>query len=356
MAGAPGATQWILDECKRQGFALAGICEAAPPARQAEFREWLGAGKHGEMGYLEEQYEAWCDPNSVWDGAQSVVMVADLYAARDDGPDEIDPSRGRLARYARGQDYHKVMKKRLHAVCDAARVKWPGQAFRSFVDTVPINERELAAKAGLGWFAKHTLVINPRLGSWMLLGGFLTTLKLRPPPDQPVYDDHCGSCTRCIDACPTDAITPYSVDARKCISYLTIEHNSDIDPELAHKMGDWIGGCDICQEVCPHNSPRPVAAGEEPRDAYRSGQRSFNLLEVLNWDADARQEALKTSPLKRIKLEQFRRNAATAAGNALQEHALPELRARLTEIASDESEPELVRRAASEALGDRGCP
>ncbi len=350
MAGAPGATQWILDECKRQGFALAGVCEAAPPTRQGEFRSWLDAGKHGEMGYLEEQYESWCDPNSVWDGAQSVVMVADVYATRDDGADEIDPKRGRLARYARGKDYHRVMKQRLHHVCDAARVKWPGQAFRSFVDTVPINERELATQAGLGWFAKHTLVINPRLGSWMLLGGFLTTLKLRPLPDQPVYDDHCGSCTRCIDACPTKAISPYSVNARKCISYLTIEHDSEIDPHLAQNMGDWIAGCDICQEVCPHNSPRPGMIGEEPRASYRSGASSFDLLEVLNWDKDARQEALRTSPLKRIKLEQFRRNAAIAAGHALQEHELPDLRAKLEEIASNESEPDQLRRAAQAGI------
>ena len=356
MAGAPGATQWILDECKRQGFALAGVCEAAPPTRQAEFRQWLDAGKHGEMAYLEKQYESWCDPNSVWDGAHSVVMVADVYASRDDAPDEIDPRKGRLARYARGKDYHRVMKQRLHHVCDAARVKWPGQAFRSFVDTVPINERELATKAGLGWFAKNTLVINPRLGSWMLLGGFLTTLKLRPLPDQPMYDDHCGSCTRCIDACPTKAISPYSVDARRCISYLTIEHDSDIDPQLAQNMGDWIAGCDICQEVCPHNSPRPGVSGEEPRASYRSGEGSFDLLNVLNWDKDARQEALKTSPLKRIKLEQFRRNAAIAAGNALTKQELPELRARLGEIASDDSEPDQLRRAAREALGGPRSP
>lgn len=353
MTGAPGATSWILGECRRQGFALAGVCEAAPPTRQAEFRQWLDAGKHGEMAYLDEQYEAWCDPNSVWDGARSVVMVADLYASRDDGPDAIDPRRGRLARYARGKDYHRVMKQRLHAVCDAARVKWPGEAFRSFVDTVPVSERELAARAGLGWVAKHTLVINPRHGSWMLLGGFLTTLRLRPPPDQPVYDDHCGSCTRCIDACPTQAITPYSVDARRCISYLTIEHDSEIQPGLASKMGDWIAGCDVCQQVCPHNSPRPGGRAEEPRASYRSGAGSFDLLGVLNWDADARREALTTSPLKRIKLQQFRRNAAIAAGNALRDHDLPELRDRLTEITSDDSEPEALRRAAAGAQGEQ---
>lgn len=355
MAGAPGATQWILDECRRQGFALAGVCEAAPPTRQAEFRAWLDAGKQGEMAYLAEQYESWCDPNSVWEGAQSVVMVADVYASRDDGADEAVPGRGRLARYARGKDYHRVMKQRLHHVCDAARVKWPGQAFRSFVDTVPINERELATRAGLGWFAKNTLVINPRLGSWMLLGGFLTTLKLRPLPDQPVYEDHCGSCTRCIDACPTQAITPYSVDARRCISYLTIEHDSEIEPGLASKMGDWIAGCDICQEVCPHNSPRAGVGSLEPRESYR-GQAGFDLLGVLNWDAEARQAALTTSPLKRIKLEQFRRNAAIAAGNALRGQDLPALRARLEEIASDDAELQSVRRAASGALGEHRSP
>ena len=211
-----------------------------------------------------------------------------------------------------------------------------------------------AAEFPHGAISAGTLLIHPRLGSWLLLGGFLTTMDLKPATE--TVADHCGSCTRCIEACPTDAITPYSVDARRCISYLTIERREAIAAEFHGAIGDWIFGCDICQEVCPHNSPRPGMTSEEPRASYRSGARSFDLLEVLNWDAKARQEALKTSPLKRIKLEQFRRNAATAAGNALQEHALPELRARLTEIASDDSEPELVRRAASGALGDRGCP
>lgn len=344
---------WIINRCLDEGFALAGVCPADPPAWGAQFREWLDAGKHGEMGYLEDNFGASMDPNLVLDGAHSVVMVADLYATREDTSETPVPGQGRIARYARGKDYHRSIKKRLHAVCDDARVQYPGAQFRAFVDTAPVNEREMAMRCGLGWIAKHTLIIHPRLGSWMVLGGFLTTLKLEVPAEQPVIEDHCGTCSRCIEACPTDAITPYSVDATRCISYLTIEHRSAIDEKLAPKMGDWVAGCDICQEVCPHNTPKVFAAEHESHATHGTKRGRFDLLEILNWDEDARREALVTSPLKRVKLDQFRRNALIAAGNALRERELPELRARVEAIAGDASEAEMVRQAARWALGDR---
>jgi len=350
MDGETDPAEWILQRCKAEGFALPGVCDASPPTRGQEFGDWLALGKHGEMSYLADNADAWLDPNKVLDGAQSAVMVADLYAVRDGSADEASPGFGRVARYARGRDYHKEMKARLHKVCDACKERWPGEAFRAFVDTVPINEREFAARAGLGWVAKHTLIIHPRLGSWMLLGGFLTTMKLDAPSGQVVHEDHCGTCTRCIDACPTDAITPYSVDGSKCISYLTIEHRPGIDESLAGKMQDWVGGCDICQEVCPHNSQRPNADEQESNPAYSPKRTGFDLLGVLNWDAKVRQESLRDNALKRIKLDQFRRNAAIAAGNAMRERDLPELRDRLAEIASDEGEPDLVRQAARWAM------
>ena len=353
MPGDSEQADWILERCKANGFAIAGVCDASPTSRGEQLREWLDAEKHGEMSYLSDNFEAAINPDLVLDGAQSVVMVADLYAARSGDDETPEPGFGRIARYARGRDYHREIKKRLHRICDECEQRWPGESFRTFVDTAPINEREMAMRAGLGWVAKHTLMINPKLGSWMLLGGFLTTLKLEPPSDQAVHTDHCGTCTRCIDACPTDAITPYSVDGTKCISYLTIEHRSPIEDSLAGKMQDWIGGCDICQEVCPHNSPKPAAESHITNEAYAPARSGFDLLEVLGWDAEARQSALVGNALKRIKLDQFQRNAAIAAGNALRETELPELRTRLEEIAADDSEPELVRQAARWALACR---
>jgi epoxyqueuosine reductase len=240
-------------------------------------------------------------------------VVADLVRARDQPPAEPEPGTGRVARYAQGRDYHTVIKKRLHKLCDELRERHPDDQFRAFVDTAPVMERDLALRAGLGWIGKHTLLINPRVGSHLLLGGVLTTLPFERPAPEP---DHCGACTRCIDACPTSAITPYSVDARRCISYLTIEHRSEIDPDLANKTDDWIFGCDICQDVCPHNSPRPkgVDVGE-PNPAYEPQRERFDLLEVLGWTEDDRRRAVQGSSMKRAKLEMFKRNARAARCN-----------------------------------------
>jgi epoxyqueuosine reductase len=308
----------VLSLCREAGFVLAGVCDASASERGQELRAWLGAGRHGSMGWLANHTDLRTDPARLLDGARSIVMVADLYASRaEDQAEPPAPGRGRVARYARGDDYHKTIKKRLHAVCDALRERYPGEDFRAFVDTAPVPERELAARAGLGWIGKHTLLIHPRLGSWLLLGGFLTTMGLTP--EREAIADHCGSCTRCIDACPTDAITPYSVDARRCVSYLTIERREDIARDLQARMGDWIFGCDICQEVCPHNSVRDAAQlgedGARPAEWYGNHPGSFDLLEVLGWDADARAAALKGTAMKRATLAMWHRNAAIATKN-----------------------------------------
>jgi len=312
-------TEHALGLCRQQGFALAGACGVEPSDRGAELRAWLDAGKHGSMTWLAEHADLRTDPARLLDGARSIVMVADLYATRaTDNTDAPPPGHGRVARYARGEDYHASIKKRLHAVCDALRAEHPGSGFRAFVDTAPVPERELAARAGLGWIGKHTLLINPRLGSWLLLGGFLTTLDLAPAGEG--VADHCGSCTRCVDACPTGAISPYSVDARRCISYLTIERREEIAREFHGAIGDWVFGCDICQEVCPHNSPRDAAllgdSGATVNARYGRGPASFDLLEVLAWDADARARALKGTAMKRATLEMWKRNAGIGAANA----------------------------------------
>jgi len=317
-------------------FALAGICEAAPSGRGDEFRAWIQSGRHGEMTWLARNVEVRLDPRAFVPGARSLIMVADLYAERgrlrsDERAAKVPSGegrrRGRVARYAQGDDYHVVMKKRLHALCDRLRERFPREMFRAFVDTAPVLEREHAARAGLGWIGKHTLLIHPRLGSCMFLGGVATTLAIQPAPEQREIADHCGTCTRCIDACPTGAISPYSIDATRCISYLTIEHRSSIAPELRPLMGDWLFGCDICQEVCPHNGPRRDAAAADPTSADLAGDArasarahpayaprppardGFDLLEVLGWSEADRSRALKRSAMKRAKLAMLQRNA-----------------------------------------------
>lgn len=271
------------------------------------------------MSYLARNVEARSDPCELLPGVRSVIMVADLYASRDDNIDEpLLPGHGRIARYARGRDYHVVIKKRLHALCDRLRAEHPGAGFRAFVDTAPVLEREYAARAGLGWIGKHTLLIHPRLGSYLLLGGVLTTLELQPPSEQEEVPDHCGTCTRCIDACPTRAISERSVDASRCISYLTIERREPVAPEFYEKIGTWLYGCDICQEVCPHNSTRAAGvgpAGSVPPE-YAPVNDSFDLLEVLGWREEDRAREFRGRALKRATLDMMKRNAAIVLKNS----------------------------------------
>ena len=304
----------LIQRALDSGFALAGIAGVEPSAWSDELTDWLAQHKHGEMAWLDRNSDLRKNPEQLIDDARSVLMVADLYASRHDNVDEpLQIGQGRIARYARGKDYHKTMKKRLMDLADQLRADHPDAGFKVFVDTAPVLERELAHRAGLGWTGKHTLLIHPQAGSYMLLGGIVTTLKLTKPASQRVEEDHCGTCTRCIDACPTDAITPYSVDARRCISYLTIEHRTPIDPELEPKIGDWIYGCDICQEVCPHNSPRDDAANANP--VYDSQRDRFDLLEVIGWNEEDRREAFVGSAMKRAKLDMMHRNARIVARN-----------------------------------------
>lgn len=349
----PASGEQIIERCRALGFASAGFADAAPSDRAEEMRRWLAEGRHGTMAYLERNLDLRLDPDALMPGARTLIMVSDQYASRDDSTQQpSNPARGRIARYAQGRDYHDQMKRRLHTLCDSLREEHPGHEFRAFVDTAPVLEREHAARAGLGWIGKHTLLIDPRRGSYLFLGGVLTTLPVAIPPHQRTVADHCGTCTRCIDACPTDAITPYSVDASRCIAYLTIELREPIDPGFHEPIGDWLFGCDICQEVCPHNSPRDDAIDVgEANLAYEARATSFNLLDVLGWDADARREAFRASALKRATLEMMRRNALICAGNAVRVDNVPDLRAQIESIARDDNEPPLVRETAREVLG-----
>lgn len=348
---------------KAQGFALCGIASAEASQYADQLKQWLADGKHGSMDYLANHADIRTDPGKLVDGAASVIVVADAYHVAQTPNTKPQPpyATGRVAKYAWGDDYHKVLKKRLHNVCNALQAQHPGHIYRATTDTAPIFERELATRAGMGWTGKHTLMIHPRFGSYFLLGTIVTTLPLQtsdlagfPAPLSPPTD-HCGSCTRCIDACPTDAIASegYSVDARKCISYLTLEHRGMIDEAYHQPMGNWLAGCDICQDVCPHNRRRLDAAAQDadplqvhtrytPHD-YAQG---FDLLDILNWTADDRQQAFIGSALKRVKLDMMQRNALIAAGNFLEQHEDATLRERVVELAQADNQPPLVRDTA----------
>lgn len=338
----------LLAAARALGFAHAGVCEARASARETELRRWLAEGRHGTMDYL-ERVDAMVDPQRVLEGARSILCVADRYHGGRDRVARTGPARGRIARYARGRDYHDVLRRRLRRLARAIEAACPNGAARGVVDTAPLMEREHAVRAGLGLVGKHTLLIRPREGSWLVLGEVVTTLEVAP--DEPIdRSDPCGSCTRCIDACPTEAIGPFTVDASRCLSYTTIEHRGPIDPALHEPTGDWLFGCDICQEVCPHNQPTRARRGLEVLEPYAVRRDGFDLLEVLGWNEDDRREAFITSSLKRAKLPMIRRNAVICAGNVLRERPVPELLARLRAIAGDPGEDPLVRETACEVL------
>ena len=319
-------------------------------------RTWLCEDKHATMDWLAKNTELRVDPSNMIAGASSIVLVADMYAKS--AHDEIPSGHGRVAKYARGDDYHKVMKRCLHTLCDELSRAHPGEIFRAFVDTAPVLEREHAARAGIGWPGKHTLTINPSLGSYLFLGGVVSTKRFTPFARtnrwDPVADvpstGHCGTCTRCIDACPTEAITPWSVDARKCISYLTIEHREPIDAEYWRAIGDNLYGCDICQDVCPHN--RDIPSDAPIREEYTPRNTTFDLLEVLGWTEDDRRAAFTRSAMKRAKLPMMKRNAIVCAFNAIErgEGNAPELRATIASLADDDRGDELTRRTARSAM------
>lgn len=331
------------------GFALCGVADAEPTRYRQHLLDWLAAGSHGEMDWLKRNVDLRCDPGELLPGARSVICVADHI-----GPDTqtLDDSLGgRIARYAHFDDYHKIIKKRLHRLCDALSERAPEHTFRAAVDTAPILEREFAQRAGLGWVGKHTLLIHPSRGSHMLIGEIVTTLPLAahsaPEPDR------CGTCTRCIDACPTDCITPYAVDAARCVSYLTIEHRTAIDPAMHEAIGEWLFGCDICQDVCPYNAQDRGDVSDAPAAEYGEPRApSFDLLAVLGWSEDDRRAAFTRSAMKRAKLPQIKRNALIVAGNRLADADAPApgLRQRIADIADDASEDAMVRQTAQQVL------
>ena len=326
------------------GFDLVGIAPADPLEGAGFYARWVALGFAGEMTYLQRNQDKRADPALLVPGSRSVICVGMHYHQEAGG--EHSPLEGRVAQYALGDDYHDLLKDRLAQLWSAIREEAGGDPVgRYFVDTAPVLERELARRAGLGWWGKNTCLINQWQGSYFLLGEIVTEVDLAW--DQPAVD-HCGTCTRCLDACPTDAFPePYVLDARRCISYLTIELKDSIPKPLRAPMGNWIFGCDICQEVCPWNKKAPPVL--EPALKARAGLKHPPLTELLAMGRDAFNERFRRNPAKRPKRRGLQRNVAVALGNSGSEAAVP----ALADALRDHDEP-LVRAHAAWALGRLG--
>jgi epoxyqueuosine reductase len=337
---------YLVDFAHELGFDSCRVAACSPPAHRSEFGDWLSAGAHGEMEYMARGEEKRRDPQKILPGAKSIIVLALNYfqggmeAARPRAAEtrlargRADTG-GRIARYAWGDDYHGVITSKLDKIDNLLR-KFGGEQ-KCYVDTGPILERDHAALAGIGWHGKSTMLIDEKLGTWFFLAEILTTLEL--PPDEPARD-RCGTCERCINACPTGAITsPHKLDARRCISYLTIELKSSIPLELRPLIGDRIFGCDDCLDACPWN--RFAQVSHETAFAARRSTTAFALRDYLNLtDAEFR-DLFRDSPIKRIKRRGFLRNVCVALGNVGTSEDLPALR----EAACD-SEPLIAEHAA----------
>ncbi len=366
------------------GFDAVGITTSDPPGHAEQTRAWLDAGMHGRMAYLEKRAALRAGPLSspnLLDGARSVIVVGVSYAPVGEGEDAppapnnggasdtegraipgsvlappllgaggASSPRGVVARYARGRDYHHVLWEKLNRLGAFIEREWPGEKTRSFTDSGPIRERELAARAGLGWQGKHTNLISLDLGNWFFLGALLTTLDLAP--DAPLDSGHCGTCTRCLAACPTGAIVaPLTLDARRCISYLTIELKGPMPRELRPLVGNRIFGCDDCLAACPWNE-RAQTSRELQFQARSADAARPDLLEWLDLLADETTFKAKfaETPLLRTGREGLRRNVCIALGNEGGANAISDLKGVL------ETDPSpVVRGAAAWALGRIGA-
>jgi epoxyqueuosine reductase len=315
----------IREQAAALGFAAVGITPAAPSAAGDHAAAWVAAGRHGSMTWFERHVPAKGDPRAYWPEARSVVVVALPYFQ--DAPPPTLPEQGRFSRYAWGRDYHKVVKRRLEHLLATLQRDWPDLQGKLCVDTSPLAEKDLAQRAGIGWIGKHGNLIRRGIGSWFFLGEMLLNVDL--PADEPATA-HCGSCTRCLDACPTQAIVaPGVVDARRCISYLTIEERGTIDAGLRPGMGAWVYGCDVCQDVCPHNR---FAAPGDAEFGLKGERNAPSLLDLLALDDAGFLEAYAGSPIMRTKRRGLVRNAAIALGNARPEGGLPALINALADV------------------------
>ena len=337
-------SEQIKAKAHEVGFDLVGVTSAEPLAHGGRFRAWVVQGFAGEMGYMSRDVEKRVDPSRVLPAVRSIIILAMNYYTAPAVPEHA-PGRGWISRYAWGQDYHTVLGDKLKRVVAFIRdVEGPDVQARWYVDTGPILERELAWRAGLGWPGKNTNLINRRLGSWLFLSAILLDREL--VNDAPATA-HCGTCTRCLVACPTGAlVAPGVLDARRCISYLTIELRGPIPRELRPLMGTHIFGCDICQAVCPWNRKAPVSS--ETAFLPRAGYATPELIPLLRLSEDEFRVRFRGSPIARAKRRGFLRNVAVALGNLRDPRAIPAL-----QIALRDAEP-LVRSHAAWGLGRIG--
>lgn len=308
----------LADQIKRWGEALGfqkvGITDLDLSKHEQHLQDWLAKGYHGEMEYMERHGDLRTHPELLHPGSVRVISVRMNYLPAEAGFAKTlkNPRLGYISRYALGRDYHKLLRKRLKQLGDKIKAEFEGTDFRPFVDSAPILERPLAEKAGLGWTGKHSLILDEKGGSWFFLGELLINLPL--PIDQPV-EEKCGSCTACMTICPTQAIVePYVIDARRCISYLTIELKNAIPEEFRPLMGNRIYGCDDCQLICPWN--RYAQLTDEKDFSPRQYLHAPELLDLWHWDEATFLKQTEGSPIRRIGFERWSRNLAVALGNA----------------------------------------
>ncbi len=332
----------LKGRAQQLGFCLCGVCPAVAPAGRDKFEQWLASGYAGQMHYLGDRREAYEHPRHVLEGVRSVVMLAMPYASVEAG--ETARGEGRVSRYAwGGSDYHDVIRGRLHELADFFRELMPQATTRGVIDTAPLLEREFAQLAGLGWIGKNTLLLSKHAGSYFFLAALLIDQAL--VYDTPHTTDHCGTCTACLDACPTDAFAePYVLDARRCISYLTIELQAAIPIELRPGMGEWVFGCDVCQEVCPWNHDAPTTT--EQVFFPQQDLNPLQLAELFEMSEHAFRKRFRNTPLWRSHRRGLLRNAAIVLGNQQASGAIAALGRGL-----EDDEP-LVRGASAWALGE----
>jgi epoxyqueuosine reductase len=340
-------TDRLKAEGLRLGFDQVGVAPAVAAPGFLNFLEWLDNGCAAGMGYMARNASSREHPASLLDPVRSVIMVSIVYGRNEPEARTLRPTQGRVARYARGGDYHRVLWDKLDELLTWLRSECPAVRGRAVVDTAPLLERDFARLAGLGWIGKNTMLISRRLGSFTFLGALLIDLDLAY--DAPQQVNHCGTCTRCLEACPTQAFTaPYRLDARQCISYWTIEHRGVLDEENATSLHNWVFGCDICQDVCPWNDKAPV--GRLSQFDEQPEWVNPDLIEWLMRDRSDWKEKLKGTALSRSKRAGLLRNAALVLGTRRLPEAIGPLTARLDDVQEDQ----VVRASAAWALGRIG--
>lgn len=333
----------LKQEARALGFDLVGIAPAGPADGFEHLLAWLEAGYAGTMTYLHKHAEARRHPESILPNVRSVIMAGMSYNYADAVASKDTPAAtiGRVARYARGADYHEVMWHRLGQLLDWLQKERPECRGRAVADSAPLLERDFARRAGLGWIGKNTLLINPAAGSFLVLGALLVDIELQP--DTPFESNHCGSCTACLDTCPTDAFLAADLlDARRCISYLTIEYKGSVPPDLQSGIGDWLFGCDVCQEVCPWNNKALPGTGSELQP--QEWLSALDAAELLSLSEQELRRRFKGTALTRARRRGLLRNAAIVLGNVGGREALSALQKALNDV-----EP-LVREAAAQAI------